>query len=96
MGMHHITTAADDLHTITLRGQHCAEVLVHADHQYLRVELVPGPRGARAVVSTRDGGWHYAGAGDVRDGQIVDCPADLGDDAYAAVNAAIAALLETV
>lgn len=93
MGMH---TTTDDLHTITLRGAHCAEVMIHACHQRLRVELVPGPRGARAVVSTCSGGWHYAGAGDVRDGQIVDCPADLGDDAYAAVDAAIATLLEQV
>lgn len=93
MCMHHDATTTTDLHTITIRGSDCAEVTVHADHQRLRVELVPGPRGCRAIVSTRDRDWRYAGAGDVRDGQIVDCPADLGDDAYAAVDAAIAALL---
>lgn len=80
----------DDDYALTLtHWRHAMETTITLNGHEYTVTLARGPQDTRTTVSIcRDG--HWAGNGWWTGSRIEDCPADLGDEAYDALDEAVA------
>ena len=77
--------------TNTIRNASTVDVAIHSESVTYRAELI----GDRVTVSRRNdsGGWELAGHGDWTGERVDNCPADLGDEAWDAIDAALIELM---
>ena len=76
--------------TNTIRNASTVDVAIHSESVTYRAELI----GDRVTVSRRNasGGWELAGHGDWTGERVDNCPADLGDEAWGAIDQALSEL----